>query len=45
MIRHTVVFTLKHPPHSLEEKRFLVDARKILSAIRGVTHFEQLRQV
>ena len=45
MIRHTVVFTLKHPPHSLEEKRFLVDAKKILTAIRGVTHFEQLRQI
>ena len=45
MIRHTVVFTLKHPPHSLEEKRFLVDAKKILSAIKGVTHFEQMRQV
>jgi len=45
MIRHTVVFTLKHPPHSLKEKRFLVDAKKILTAIRGVTHFEQLRQI
>ncbi|BAB51941.1 Dabb family protein [Mesorhizobium japonicum] len=45
MIRHTVVFTLKHASHSLEEKRFLVDAKKILSAIRGVTHFEQLRQI
>ncbi|RVD51653.1 Dabb family protein, partial [Mesorhizobium sp. M2D.F.Ca.ET.140.01.1.1] len=45
MIRHTVVFTLKHPPHSLETKRFLHDAKKILSGIKGVTHFEQLRQV
>ena len=45
MIRHTVVFTLKHPPHSLEAKRFLVDAKKILTAIPGVTNFERLRQV
>ncbi len=45
MIRHTVVFTLKHQPHSLEEKRFLIDARKILTGIKGVKDFEQLRQV
>ncbi|MER9740182.1 Dabb family protein [Mesorhizobium sp. M0187] len=45
MIRHTVVFTLKHPQYSLEEKRFLSDAKRILSAIKGVTHFEPLRQV
>ncbi|PBB20829.1 Dabb family protein [Mesorhizobium sp. WSM4313] len=45
MIRHTVVFTLKHPLQSLETKRFLHDAKKILTGIKGVTHFEQLRQV
>lgn len=45
MIRHTVAFTLKHAPHSLEEKQFLNDAKTILTAIRGVTRFEQLRQV
>lgn len=45
MIRHTVVFTLKHPPHSIEEKRFLADAKRILTGIKGMTHFEQLRQV
>ena len=31
MIRHTVVFSLKHEPHSLETKRFLHDAKKILT--------------
>jgi len=41
----TVVFTLKHAPHSLEEKRFLHDAKKIMTKIKDVTHFEQLRQV
>jgi len=45
MILHTVVFTLKHPLQSLETKRFLHDAKKILTGIKGVTHFEQLRQV
>lgn len=45
MIRHTVVFTLKHPLQSLETKRFLHDAKKILTGIKGVTQFEQLRQV
>jgi len=45
MIRHTVVFTLKHPPHSLEERRFLTDAKRILTAIKGVTHFERERWV
>ena len=40
----TVVFTLKHS-RILWRRRFLVDAKKILSAIRGVTHFEQLRQI
>lgn len=44
MIRHTVVFTLKHPEGSPEEAAFLEKA-KILANIPGVEKFEQLRQV
>jgi hypothetical protein len=44
MIRHTVVFTLKHAAGSAEEGAFLRDA-KVLAAIPGVEQFEQLRQV
>lgn len=44
MIRHTVVFTLKHAVGSLKEKAFLRDA-KVLGEIPGVRKFEQLRQV
>ncbi|RWN96133.1 Dabb family protein [Mesorhizobium sp.] len=44
MIRHTVVFRLKHKESSTEEAKFLADA-KILAAIPGVEKFEQLRQV
>ena len=44
MIRHTVVFTLKHPPGSAEEKKFLADAQ-VLAKIPTVRNFEQLRQV
>ena len=44
MIRHTVVFRLKHPPGSAEEKTFLEDARA-LAAIPGVEKFERLREV
>ena len=44
MIRHTVVFTLKHAPASREEGAFLHDA-KVLATIPGVERFEQLRQV
>ena len=44
MIRHTVIFTLKHATGSLKEKAFLRDA-KVLAEIPGVTNFEQLRQV
>ena len=44
MIRHTVVFRLRHPAGSAEETRFLADA-KILAGIPGVKEFEQLRQV
>lgn len=43
MIRHTVVFTLKHAKGSAEEKSFLADAL-VLAKIPGVGSFEQLRQ-
>lgn len=45
MIRHTVVFTLKHPEKSASEQKFLADAKHILTKIPGVERFEQLRQV
>ena len=44
MIRHKVVFVLKHAHGSLQEKAFLRDAR-VLAEIPGVEKFEQLRQV
>jgi hypothetical protein len=44
MIRHTVVFRLKHPPGSREEAAFL-DAANGLAAIPGVGTFERLREV
>ena len=44
MIRHTVVFNLKHPAGSPAEAAFLADA-KVLAMIPGVEKFEQLRQV
>jgi hypothetical protein len=44
MIRHTVVFCLKHPAGSAEERKFLADAMA-LKDIPGVEEFEQLRQV
>jgi hypothetical protein len=44
MIRHTVVFNLKHGKGSAEEKKFLEDAL-VLTDIPGVNAFEQLRQV
>jgi hypothetical protein len=44
MIRHTVVFTLKHEAGSAEERAFL-DAGLVLASIPGVEKFEQLRQV
>ena len=43
MIRHTVVFTLKHAKGSAEEKKFLEDAL-VLTEIPGVQKFERLRQ-
>ena len=44
MIRHTVVFRLKHPANSAAERDFLAAAAK-LAAIPGVQRFESLRQV
>jgi LAS superfamily LD-carboxypeptidase LdcB len=43
MIRHTVVFTLKHPAGSAAETDFL-DAADVLADIPGVQKFEKLRQ-
>ena len=45
MIRHTVVFRLKHPKGSAEEAAFIADGRRILTAIPGVQAFEALREV
>jgi hypothetical protein len=45
MIRHTVVFRLKHAAGSAEEATFLADSRRILAAIPGVEKFEAMRQV
>jgi hypothetical protein len=44
MIRHTVVFTLKHRQDSAEEKKFLDDAL-VLTQIPTVQRFERLKQV
>ena len=44
MIRHTVVFSLRHPAGSTEERAFL-DAALALADIPGVQNFERLRQV
>lgn len=44
MIRHSVVFTLRHAKGSAEERAFL-DAALVLEAIPGVERFERLRQV
>lgn len=44
MIRHTVVFKLKHEKGSAEEKAFLA-AADVLGKIPGVKRFEKLRQV
>lgn len=43
MITHSVIFSLKHPRHSAEEKHFF-DRAKQLSAIPGVQQFECLEQ-
>ncbi|MGE3830769.1 MAG: Dabb family protein [Parvibaculaceae bacterium] len=44
MIRHTVVFRLKHKQGSKEEAAFLAEAQT-LARIPGVERFEALRQV
>ncbi len=44
MIRHTVVFRLKHASGSAAEAAFLAEARK-LAVIPGVERFEALREV
>ena len=44
MIRHSVIFKLKVPPNSAEEKQFLAAAKK-LANIPGVQYFEALQQV
>ena len=44
MIRHTVAFSLRHEHGSVQEARFLADAR-CLASIPGVDQFEQLLQV
>ncbi len=44
-IRHTVLFTLRHARGSAEERAFLVDGERILTAIPGVERFEVLRQI
>ncbi len=45
MIRHTVVFTLKHEAASAAEADFLATARRELQSIPGLENFEQLRQI
>ena len=45
MIRHTVVFRLRHAAGSPAEAEFLGAAREQLSPIPGVARFEVLRQV
>jgi hypothetical protein len=44
MIRHTVVFALKHPSNSQQEKDFL-DAALLLANISSVRNFERLKQI
>ena len=44
MIRHTVVFRLRHAEGSPEEADFLRTAREQLTQIPGVERFEVLRQ-
>ena len=44
MIRHTVVFRLRHDAGSAAEADFLASAREQLTPIPGVERFEVLRQ-
>lgn len=43
-IIHSVIFTLKHPHGSEQERKFLEDGRSILSAIPVVNDFQAFRQ-
>ena len=43
-IRHTVVFALKHPEGSVQEREFM-EAAQQLAAIPGVEEFELLDEV
>ncbi len=43
MIRHTVVFKLKHPAGSAPEQQFLADLG-VLASLPGVDKYECLRQ-
>lgn len=45
MIRHTVAFSLRHDAGSPEERAFLDDGQRRLTAIPGVLDFEVARQV
>ncbi|MEW1834225.1 Dabb family protein [Microbacterium sp. NPDC079995] len=44
-IQHTVVFALHHAEDSSEEKTFLTDAQRSLTAIPGVQQFRVNRQI
>lgn len=44
MIRHSVIFRLRHPHGSVAEQVFLTDSA-VLAGIPGVERFERLRQV
>ena len=44
-IIHSVAFSLIHAPDSEAERTFLLDARRILTAIPGVRAFQVLRQI
>jgi len=44
-IQHTVIFALHHAEDSSEEKTFLTDAQRSLTAIPGVQQFRINRQV
>lgn len=45
MIRHTVVFSLRHGQGSAAEQTFLADAESLLTSIGGVENFQVSRQV
>lgn len=43
-ILHTVIFDLKHATDSPEAKKFISDARQILTAVPGVRDFQAYKQ-